>query len=76
MNRWKCIGNEEVSRKSPKRSQFALALVYEWFAVRTRNGEIELENEAKLWFGFQQPSEGVILWPYDELLISSRSLHA
>ena len=48
MNRWKRIGNEEVSRKAPKRSQFALALVYIWFAVRTRNGEIELENEANL----------------------------
>ncbi len=48
MNRWKRIGSEEVSRKAPKRSQFALALVYEWFVVKTRNGEIELENEAIL----------------------------
>ena len=58
MNRWKCIGNEEVSRKSPKRSQFALALVYEWFAVRTRNGEIELENEANLRLVMGRP-EGI-----------------
>jgi len=48
VNRWKRIGSEEVSRKAPKRSQFALALAYEWFAVRTRNGEIELGNEANL----------------------------
>jgi len=48
VNRWDRGGKGEVSRKAPKRSQFALALVYEWFAVKTRNGEIELENEPDL----------------------------
>ena len=34
--------------KCQNEANFALALVDEWFAVRTRNGEMELENEAKL----------------------------
>jgi len=35
----------EASKKAPKQSQIALALVFDWFALKTCHGEIELENE-------------------------------
>ena len=36
-----------VMEKRQNEANFALALVYEWFAVRTRNGEIELEKRSQ-----------------------------
>ena len=43
----KRIGSEEVSRKAQNKANFALALVYEWFAVRTHNGDIELGKQSR-----------------------------
>ncbi|MGZ3489637.1 MAG: hypothetical protein ACXVBY_22580, partial [Isosphaeraceae bacterium] len=36
-----------VMEKCQNEANFALALVYEWFAVRTRNGEMELEKRSQ-----------------------------
>ncbi|MGZ3380223.1 MAG: hypothetical protein ACXVBB_08135 [Isosphaeraceae bacterium] len=43
----KRIGSEEVSRKAQNKATFALALVYEWFAVKTHNGDIELGKQSR-----------------------------
>ena len=36
-----------VMEKCQNKANFALALVYEWFAVRTHNGEIELGKQSR-----------------------------
>ncbi len=45
-----CESNETkpaVMEKRQNEANFALALVYEWFAVRTRNGEMDLEKRSQ-----------------------------
>jgi hypothetical protein len=36
-----------VMEKCQNEANFALALVYEWFAVRTHNGDIELGKQSR-----------------------------